>query len=122
MSNKKVLVVDDQEMIRKLIRMTFINTEFEIIEAKTGREAIEQAIKHMPELMILDIMMPGDMNGIKVCHQIRQMPSLQNTKIIILSAKTQQIDREEGFAAGADDYLVKPFSPEKLLKTLREYT
>lgn len=121
MEKKKVLVVDDQEMIRKLIYMTLANSEFEVIEAKTGREAIDKSIEHMPDIMILDIMMPGEMNGIQVCHSIRQIPSLSNMKILILSAKTQQIDREEGLAAGADEYLVKPFSPEKLLNTLREH-
>ena len=94
---------------------------FELIGAKNGAEALDLARKHSPDLMILDVMMPGEYNGIDVCRQLRTEPAFKEMVILMLSAKTQIEDKEEGMFAGATDYLVKPFSPEYLLKMIKEY-
>lgn len=121
MSIKKILIVDDQEMIRKLVKMTLSSQDFEVIEAKNGTEALALVQEYMPDLIVLDVMMPGELNGIDVCKQLRQAPASQDSVILMLSAKTQELDKEEGMAAGASDYLVKPFSPEYLLKTIKSH-
>lgn len=121
MSTKKILVVDDQEMIRKLVKMTLASESFEVLEARNGTEALETAQKETPDLIILDVMMPGELNGIEVCKQLREIPVTKESVILMLSAKTQAVDKEEGMFAGATDYLVKPFSPEYLLKMIGEY-
>ena len=119
--SKKILIADDQEMIRKLVKMTLMAEGFELIGAKNGAEALDLARKHSPDLMILDVMMPGEYNGIDVCRQLRTEPAFKEMVILMLSAKTQIEDKEEGMFAGATDYLVKPFSPEYLLKMIKEY-
>lgn len=121
MSTKKILIVDDQEMIRKLVKMTLASGNFEVLEAKNGSEALEIAQHETPDLIILDVMMPGEFNGIQVCKKLREIPATKESVILMLSAKTQAVDKEEGMFAGATDYLVKPFSPEYLMKIIGEY-
>ena len=121
MANKKVLIVDDQEMIRKLVKMTLSSHNFDISEANNADEALQMVLKTRPDVIILDIMMPGELNGIEACKKIRQIPGFEETIILMLSAKTQEIDKEEGMDAGATDYLVKPFSPEYLLIQIKHY-
>ena len=121
MRAKKILIVDDQEMIRKLVKMTLSGQAFEVLEAKNGAEALVIAQKQIPDVIILDVMMPGELNGIEVCKQLREIPVTKESVILMLSAKTQAVDKEEGMFAGATDYLVKPFSPEYLLKMIGEY-
>lgn len=121
MKTKKILIVDDQEMIRKLVKMTLATTEFDVVEAINGSAAIQAAQLHKPDLIILDVMMPGGLNGIEACAALRGLEEFAETPILMLSAKTQQIDKEEGMNAGATDYLSKPFSPEYLIKMIKEY-
>jgi len=121
MSKKKVLIVDDQEMIRKLVKMTLSSGEFEVHEAKEGTEALMIAQKIRPDVIILDVMMPGEFNGIEVCKRLRTVSMTSESIILMLSAKTQEIDKEEGMAAGATDYLVKPFSPQYLVQVMNSY-
>ncbi|WEJ61833.1 response regulator transcription factor [Thiomicrorhabdus lithotrophica] len=121
MSIKKILIVDDQEMIRKLVKMTLAAEDFEVLEAKNGVEALAIAQKKIPDVIILDVMMPGELNGIDVCKQLRRIPVTKEATILMLSAKTQTVDKEEGIYAGATDYLVKPFSPAHLLGKIREH-
>jgi len=117
---KKVLIVDDQDMIRKLINMTLDNGLFETIEAVNGEHAIEEIEKCKPDLVILDIMMPGEVDGLGVCRIVKSTEEWCDIPILFLSAKSQKIDIEEGLNAGADDYLLKPFSPEHLLLKVNE--
>ena len=119
--SKKILIVDDQDMIRKLVKMTLMSEGYDLFEAKNGTEALALAHEHSPDLIILDVMMPGEYNGIDVCRRLRAEPVFAETVILMLSAKTQEVDKEEGVFAGATDYLVKPFSPESLLKMIKEY-
>ena len=117
---KKVLIVDDQDMIRKLINMTLDDGTFDCIEAMNGEHAIGTLKQVKPDLVILDIMMPGDINGIGVCTRIKNTDVWQDIPVLMLSAKSQKIDIEEGLNAGADAYLLKPFSPETLLDKVNE--
>lgn len=117
----KVLIVDDQSMIRKLIRMTIQSKEIEIIEADNSEDALKKVEEHRPNLILLDIMMPGEVDGIGVCHIIKNEEHLKQIPIIFLTAKTQKIDIEEGLFAGADDYMLKPFSPDVLKNKCHQY-
>ena len=122
MDVKKILVVDDQSMIRKLVNMTLNTTNFEIIEASNGEEALIKVEKFLPDLVILDIMMPGEVDGVGICHIIKSKQHLEKIPIMFLTAKTQEIDIEEGLFAGANDYMLKPFSPDQLKKKVAELT
>jgi two-component system, OmpR family, phosphate regulon response regulator PhoB len=114
-SEAKILIVDDQADLRKLIRLTLQPANFQVFEAITGQEALERAQTILPDLVLLDVMMPGDLNGYGVCRALKAQPQFAQTKVILLTARGQQADLELGHAAGADDYLVKPFSPTQLL-------
>ncbi|MCD5323039.1 MULTISPECIES: response regulator [Pontibacillus] len=107
----KILVVDDEERIRRLIRMYLEREEYEVVEAEDGEEALEMADKDDFDLILLDLMMPGK-DGIEVCQEIREKKA---TPIIMLTAKGEESNRVQGFEAGTDDYIVKPFSPREVV-------
>ncbi|MEO3691937.1 response regulator transcription factor [Roseateles paludis] len=117
---KKVLIVEDQDDIRELIRVTLEFENFELGEAANGESALAQAKAQRPDLILLDVMMPGGMDGIEVCRRVRGDSGLRKAKIVMLSAKGQQADRAAGYSAGADDYLTKPFSPLELLQVVNK--
>jgi CheY-like chemotaxis protein len=116
---QKILIVDDEEPLRLLVRATLEDESgegrYEIIEAADGNEALEVARREQPELILLDIQMPG-LSGLEVCKMLKDDPATSDLTIAMLTAKGQQSDRERGFAAGADDYFAKPFSPLELLQ------
>ena len=116
---QKILIVDDEEPLRLLVRATLEDESgegrYEIIEAADGNEALEVARRERPELVLLDIQMPG-LSGLEVCKMLKDDPATSDLMIVMLTAKGQQSDRERGFAAGADDYFAKPFSPLELLQ------
>ena len=118
----KILIVDDQADLRKLIRLTLQPANFQVFEAITGLEALEQAAQVVPDLVLLDVMMPGDLNGYGVCRALKAQPQFARTKVILLTARGQEADLELGRSAGADDYLVKPFSPTQLLNLVHTLT
>jgi two-component system phosphate regulon response regulator PhoB len=115
---KRVLIVEDQTDIRKLIRMTLEFESYEIHEACDGAFGLRMAQAVRPDLMLLDVMMPGEMDGLQVCQAIKADAALKHVKIILLTARGQARDREAGEQAGADEYLVKPFSPLQLIDTI----
>ncbi len=115
---RSVLIVEDQPEIRELIRITLEFDSYKIDEAGTGPEGLEKAGAMKPDLMLLDVMMPGGLDGVEVCKRVRANPALRKTKIIMLSAKSQSSDRAAGKAAGADEYLTKPFSPLELMEVI----
>jgi two-component system, OmpR family, phosphate regulon response regulator PhoB len=117
---KKVLIVEDQEDIRELIRVTLEFEDFELFEAANGHQGLSQAQTHHPDLILLDVMMPGGIDGIEVCKRVRADGNFRKTRIVMLTAKGQQADRSAGISAGADDYLTKPFSPLELLKVVNK--
>jgi two-component system, OmpR family, phosphate regulon response regulator PhoB len=118
----KILIVDDQADLRKLIRLTLQPANFQVFEAITGQEALEQAQTILPDLVLLDVMMPGDLNGYGVCRALKAQAQFAQTKVILLTARGQEADLELGRVAGADDYLVKPFSPTQLLNLVHTLT
>ncbi|WP_243290106.1 response regulator transcription factor [Bacillus sp. FJAT-47783] len=107
----KILVVDDEERIRRLLKMYLERENYQIEEAENGDEALEMALNQNYDLIILDIMMPG-MDGVEVCRLIREKKA---TPIIMLTAKGEEANRVHGLEAGADDYIVKPFSPREVV-------
>lgn len=109
--NAKILVVDDEERIRRLIRMYLEREEFVVEEAEEGNEALEKALNNDYDVILLDIMMP-EMDGIEVCEELRKEKS---TPVIMLTAKGEESNRVQGFEVGADDYIVKPFSPREVV-------
>jgi len=112
----RILITEDQPDICKLIRMTLEFGDFEIHEAHDGETGLSMARAVKPHLMLLDVMMPGLLDGYQVCKRIKQDPALCHIKVIMLTARGQASDLEMGEAAGADAYLVKPFSPLELIE------
>ena len=116
---KKILIADDEQPLRLLVRATLEDESgeerYEIIEAADGNKALEMARRERPELILLDIAMPG-LTGLEVCKMLKGDPATSDLMIVMLTAKGQQSDRERGLAAGADDYFAKPFSPLELLQ------
>jgi CheY-like chemotaxis protein len=109
----KLLIADDIGNLRKLVRYTVAYGRYEIHEAANGAEALAKARALVPEVMILDVMMP-DMSGLEVCAEIKRDPRLQSVFVVLLSARGQPADLELGRRARADAYVVKPFQPDQL--------
>lgn len=112
---KKVLIVDDEERIRRLLRMYLERDNFVVEEAEDGKTALKMALDNDYDVILLDIMMP-EMDGIEVCEEIRKE---KMTPIIMLTAKGEESNRVQGFEAGADDYIVKPFSPREVVLRIK---
>lgn len=112
---KRVLIVDDKPEVRTLIEMTLDIGDFSFLQAENGLKAIDVARKEHPDLMILDVMMPGGMDGYQVCETLKADPKTKQILIILLTARGQEADKVRGAQVGADDYFVKPFSPRELL-------
>ena len=106
-----VLVVDDEERIRRLLRMYLEREDFNIEEAENGTEALELSLNNDYDVILLDIMMP-EMDGIEVCTELRKE---KDTPVIMLTAKGEEANRVQGLETGADDYIVKPFSPREVV-------
>ena len=116
---KKVLIVEDQEDILEIIRITLELDNFELHSASDGEAGLRMAAQIKPDLILSDVMMPR-MDGLQLCRRIRADPALRRTKLILLSARAQAEDRRAGQAAGADAYLTKPYSPLQLLETVQQ--
>lgn len=112
---RKLLIADDESGIRSLVRMTLERDSYQILEASDGEEAIALAREFHPEVVLLDVMMPG-LSGFDVCRALKGDPTTAEATVVLLTAKAQESDRAEGIAAGADDYFTKPFSPIALLR------
>ena len=108
--NNRILVVDDEKEIRDLIEIYLKNDGYEVIKASCGAEALEVVSKEDIDLLVLDIMMPG-IDGMELCRLIRKN---SNIPILMLSAKSENMDKIQGILTGADDYMVKPFDPLEL--------
>lgn len=120
---KKVMIVDDEVHIRSLLEQTLEELEddhdVELLSAVNGEEGLNLIREHRPQLVFLDVMMPK-MSGYDVCRMIKKDPELQDTTIILLTAKGQEVDRKEGIQAGAFKYMTKPFDPDEILYTAME--
>jgi CheY-like chemotaxis protein len=118
----RILIVDDQPDIRKLIRLTLQHLDdAEVFEAENGAEGWHRAQDLKPNIMLLDVMMPGELDGYQVCDKVKKDPSLRHhTKVILLTARAQKEDLEQGAKVACDAYLTKAFSPLKLLDMMDE--
>jgi DNA-binding response OmpR family regulator len=113
-----VLVADDDPDIRDLVVFKLEQAGHRVIAVGDGSAALRSVREHMPDIAVLDIMMPG-MSGIDVCRQLRADPVTAEIPVIFLTARAQEADVEAGFAVAADDYVVKPFSPRELLSRVQ---
>ena len=116
---KKILLVDDHADIRRLMRIT-LGQAYDIFEADDGVKGLAAVHAERPDLVLLDIMMPGELDGLQVLDAIRADPSFAETRVILVSAKGQALDREAGMQRGATAYFVKPFSPLELKALIAE--
>ncbi|MFT6330007.1 MAG: CheY-like chemotaxis protein [Bermanella sp.] len=119
MNKKIILIVDDQGELRKLVRMTLEFSDYELHEAEDGPRALELSKAIQPDLVILDVMMPGVINGYQVCEILKQDNNCKIPHVLLLTARGQEADIEEGERVGADCYLVKPFSPLELIENVK---
>jgi len=117
---KKILIVDDRLEIRELVEATLRLGDYQVLQAESGEKSIEIARAEKPDLIIMDIMMPGGMDGLEATRVLKNDPETKDSTIIMLTAKGQEADRNKGFEVGADDYFVKPFSPLELIKKVEE--
>ena len=115
----KVLIAEDDPSIRALIRLTLDSGRFEILEAADGDAALRSALAERPDLVFIDWNMPGR-DGIDVCRALRRDPGTAGVKVVLVTAKSRPEERREALEAGADDYIVKPFSPLSLLDKVTE--
>jgi len=114
----KVLLVDDEPNILLSLKFLMQKEGYEVLVAENGDEAISIARQHLPDLVILDVMLPSP-NGYEVCQTLRAEPGLTGTHILMLTAKSNPAEREKGLAMGADDYISKPFSNRELVDKVR---
>jgi two-component system, OmpR family, alkaline phosphatase synthesis response regulator PhoP len=114
----KILIVDDEQDILELIRHTLNKDGFEVFVAANGLQAIEQARKVKPELILMDVMMPV-MDGMEACRQLKEDPNTSGIAIVFLTARSEEFAELAGFEAGADDYIAKPIRPRVLLSRLK---
>src|SRR5256885_6783364 len=111
---ERVLIVDDDPDILRLVSYNLTQAGFDVATAATGRKALESVQKRQPDLIILDLMLP-DVDGMEVCRTLRQREDSRRIPIVMLTARSEEIDRVIGFELGADDYVMKPFSPRELV-------
>jgi PleD family two-component response regulator len=117
-TKKKVLAIDDHEINLEIIEEV-LDDEYNFKTATTGKEALKIAADFRPDIVLLDIVLP-DMDGYAVCQKIRSNPALKNTRIIMVSAKAMTSERIEGYQAGANVYISKPFNENELMKNIRQ--
>jgi len=120
--SQKILIVDDEAHLRMLIHQTLEELEDEgvdLLQASNGEEALEKILSEQPNLVFLDVMMPKK-SGFDVCHAVKKEFGMNDIYIVMLTAKGQEFDKQQGLEVGADLYLTKPFDPDALLEKARE--
>jgi len=119
METKKLLIVDDKREIRQLVRATLEFDGWEVFEAETGDEAVESAKRHKPDLVVMDMMMPGTIDGMEATRRIKSAPETADCKVIMLSGSDLEL-RETALEAGVAEFIQKPFSPLDLMDKIGE--
>src|SRR6478752_10643571 len=114
----KILLVDDEPDILEIVGYNLSQEGYQIVTAENGKQAIEVAKKELPQLIIMDVMMP-EMDGMEACENIRKIPELNNTIITFLTARNEDYSQVAGFDAGADDYISKPIKPKLLVSKVK---
>jgi two-component system alkaline phosphatase synthesis response regulator PhoP len=120
MYQKKILIADDNENIRDALTYLLEDEGYELMLAKDGADALRKVRERKPDILFLDIMMP-EINGYDVCRTIKNDPDLKSIYIIMLTAKGQVAEQERGKDVGADEYIVKPFSPMEILAKVKQH-
>lgn len=115
----RLLIADDQDPIRQMVRITLATQGWEIVEATNGAQALQLARSEQPDLALLDVDMGTGPTGFDVCRAIKSDTGMMHMPVVLLTAFDNESDRAKGFAAGADRYLTKPFSPLALIDTIR---
>jgi len=119
MPTRTILVVEDEPQIIEVVRDYLEQAGFRVLEARDGQTALSLTRREHPDLVVLDLMLPGGMDGLDVCRQIRRDPVLVETPIIMLTARVELTDRLVGLELGADDYITKPFSPREVVVRIK---
>lgn len=118
MSQPRILIVEDERQLTDVLRYNLEREGYEVTIAHDGPEGLRKAQMQLPDLLILDLMLPG-MDGLQICRELRSGERTRHLPIIILTAKSEEIDQIVGFSMGADDYVTKPFSPKVLLQRVK---
>ena len=118
MDKSTILVAEDDTDILQLVAHNLRSADFEVLTAQDGYSALSLAKKHLPNLVVLDLMLPG-IDGFEVCKELKRSTVTQNIPILMLTARGEEVDRIVGLELGADDYVVKPFSPRELILRVR---
>ena len=111
---KKILVIEDDPATSRLVEYSLKHEGFQVFNAANGLDGIRKALNEAPDLIILDVMLPG-LDGFEICHRLRSEPDTANLPILMFSAKAQEMDKNTGLLVGADDYLTKPASPTDIV-------
>lgn len=119
MKKGKILVVDDEINITQILEFSIGSEGYEVITAQNGEDAIDKARREQPDLIVLDIMMPK-IDGYEACRILKANPLTKNIPVVLLTAKGRDIDKRLGYEVGATDYIVKPFSPSKLVGRIQQ--
>ncbi len=119
MNKGKILVVDDEVYILQILEFSLGAEGFDVITANNGELAVEKAVQTQPNLIVLDIMMPV-LDGYETCRRLKRQAETKNIPVILLTAKGREADKRLGFEVGAADYIVKPFSPSRLISRIEE--
>src|SRR5437588_8336838 len=118
MAKSKILIVEDESSLVEVLSYNLQRDGYEVVIAKEGREGLRKAQTLLPDLILLDLMLPG-LNGLDVCRELRASPRTAGMSILMLTAKGEETDQVVGFAIGADDYVAKPFSVKVLLQRIK---
>ena len=120
MDNHTILVVDDSLTMRMMNQMLLTRASYEVLVAASGEEALEIVADQTPDLVLLDVVMPG-LSGFETCAAMRALPSMAQTPILMLTTRSEPENVEKGYAAGASDYLTKPIDNDEIFTKLREH-
>jgi DNA-binding response OmpR family regulator len=116
---KKILVIEDDPATSRLVDYSLRHEGYQVITCSNGLEGIRKVHSESPDLVILDVMLPG-MDGFEICHRLRSEPATAGLPILMLSAKAQEIDKDTGIKVGADDYLTKPSAPAEIISRVEK--
>ncbi len=114
----KILIAEDERDIRELVSFSLQFGGFTVVQASNGVEAVERAQAELPDLVLMDVRMPK-MTGYEACKQMKQIPAVRDIPVVFLSAKGQESEIQTGLEAGAEEYILKPFAPDDLVKQVR---
>ena len=115
-----VVIAEDDRDIRELIELILTEEGWRTVAVPDGLEALDACRRERPALVLLDVSMPGEISGLEVCRRIRADEAVHETRVMLLTARAREQDVAAGYAAGADDYLVKPFTPSELTRRIEE--